>query len=371
MSSKPIAVNVQSQITAAQSTADRGPTVRDCIVQASKAGATLYNGQSVSVLLEDSDNEAELSTKASESALVHQGVLRQFPVPKMLLVILNWKMRAQYLEVSASMTVGDLKHLVEEDVKRVLGGKVRKYEFQITGTTTRPQHETPLLNLTHYPARNICLDILREGELGSVTTPQCSSVNEHLLRKHLTRGRFQSGVDQGLWRLVKVRWPEAILAVRRKEQRHGNHEALVRFQLDKYPQSAPVVDLWHVDRQSSIEPIQWPNWFRNFVVRHYPSFAVIEPRPYSLAVLEVSEAIARRLKEAESESWDPSGDITQCLIGLLTSFRSERSEADSHAAFKRNRVHNNASRRSTHRGGLTSKKLLTQLVQNKEMRNWF
>jgi hypothetical protein len=303
-------------------------TARNLIVQASKAGATLYNGQPVSVLLDDPDNDAELNTKASQSALIHQGILRQFDVPKKLLVILNWKMRAQYREVPASMTVGALKHLVEEDVKRVLGGKVREYEFQITGTTTRPEHETPLLNLTHYPARNICLDVLREGGLGRATTPQCPSVNEQLLRKHLTRGRFQSGVDQGLWRLVRVRWPEAIFAVRRQEQRHRSHEALVRFQLDKYPLSAPIIDLWDVDRQSKFEPIQWPNWFRNFVVRHYASFAVIEPRPYSPALLQISEAIARRLKEAESESWDSSGDITQCLVRLLTSFRSERSEVN-------------------------------------------
>jgi len=304
-------------------------TVRDLIVQASKAGASLYNGQPVGVLLEHPDNEAELNSKASESALMHQGVLRQFPVPKKLLVILNWKMRSQYREVPVSMTVGALKHVVEEDVKRVLGGKVWKYEFQITGTTTRPEHETPLLNLTHYPARNICLDVLREGESGPVSTSQCPSVNEHLLRKHLTRGRFQSGVDQGLWRLVSISWPEAIFAVRRREHERLSHEALIRFQLDKYPLSAPVIDLWDIDRQSTIEPIQWPNWFRNFVVRHYQSFAVIEPRPYSPAVLEISEAIARRLKEAESESWDSSGDITQCLIGLLTSFRSELSEVNS------------------------------------------
>jgi hypothetical protein len=317
-----------SSISPTQTCTDEEPTVRDLIVRASKAGAKLYNGQPVSVLLEDPDNEAELSMKAGESALVHEGILRQFPVPKKLLVILNWKMRSQYREVPASMTVGALKHLVEEDVKRVLGGKVRKYEFQITGTTTRPEHETPLLNLTHYPARNICLDVLGEGDLDPITTPECPSVNEHLLRKHLTRGRFQSGVDQGLWRLVRVRWPEAIFAVRRKEQGHISHEALVRCQLDKYPLSAPVIDLWDIDRQSNIEPIRWPNWFRNFVVRHYASFAVIEPRPYSPALLQISEAIARRLKEAESESWDSSGDITQCLIRLLTSFRSERSEVN-------------------------------------------
>lgn len=326
MSSKPIAINAQSQITAAQSRDDRAPTVRDCIVQASKAGATLYNGQPVSVLLEDPDNEAELSMKADESALVHQGVLRQFAVPKKLLVILNWKMRSQYHEVPASTTVRGLKDLVEEDVKRVLGGRVRKYEFQITGTTSHPDAETPLLRLTKYPARNVCLDVFSEAERSPVTTPDCSSVNERLFRKHLTRGRFQSGVDQGLWRLVGLRWPEATFAVRREECRGRSPEALVRFQLDKYPQSAPVIDLWDIDRQRTIEPIQWPNWFRNFVVRHYPSFAVIEPRPYSPAVLEISEEIARRLKEAERESWDSSGDITQCLIRLLTSFRSDRSE---------------------------------------------
>ena len=329
MSSEPKTIDVQAQTSPTHSFADEELTVRDLIVQASKAGATLYNGQSVGVLLEDPDNEAELNTKANESALVHQGVLRQFPVPKELLVILNWKMRSQYRAVPVSTTIGDLKHLVEEDVKRVLGGRVRKYEFQITGTTIQPNQETPLLSLTNYPARNICLDVFSEGNLDSVTTPDCPSVNERLLRKHLARGRFQSGVDQGRWRLVNIRWPEAIVAVRRKELRHRNHEALIRFQLDSYPQSAPVIDLWDVDRQSKIEPIQWPNWFRNFVVRHYPSFAVIEPRPYSPALLEISEEIARRLKEADRESWDSSGDITQSLIGLLTSFRSDSSKVKS------------------------------------------
>jgi hypothetical protein len=328
VSSEQTTNDVQPRAGETQRCADEALTVRDYIVQAGKAGAKLYNGQPVGVLLEDPDNEAELNAKARQSALIHQEVLRQSTVPKKLLVILNWKMRAQYREVPSSMTVGALKHLVEEDVKRVLGGKVRKYEFQITGTTTRPEHETPLLNLTHYPARNICLDVLREGELGSVTTPQCSSVNEHLLRKHLTRGRFQSGVDQGLWRLVGICGPEAIFAVRRKEQRHRSHEALVRFQLDKYPQSAPIIDLWDVDRQRKIEPAEWPNWFPHFVVQHYPAFAVIEPAPYTPELLEISEAIARRLKGGESDSWDPSGDITQCLIRLLTSFRSDRSEID-------------------------------------------
>ena len=328
MSSKRIVINIHSQITAAHAAADPAPTVRDYIVQAGKAGATLYNGQPVSVLLEDPDNEAELSTKASESAWVHQGVLRQFAVPEKLLVILNWSMRAQYREVPVSMTVGALKHLVEQEAKRVLGGKVRKYEFQITGTTVRPDHETPLLNLTHYPARNICLDVLCDGELGSVTTPQCPSVNEHLIRKHLTRGRFQSGVDQGLWRLVGIRWPAAIFAVRRKEHRDRSHEALVRFQLDKYPQSAPVIDLWDVDRQSKIEPAEWPKWFPQFVVQHYPDFAVIEPALYTPELLEISEAVARRLKKGECDSWDSSGDITQCLIRLLTSFRSDRSKVN-------------------------------------------
>ena len=341
MSSKQKTIDVQPRTGKTQTCADEALTVRDYIVQASKGGAKLYNGQPVSVLLEDPDNEAELSMKADESALVHQGELRQFAVPKKLLVILNWRMRSQYREVPVSMTVGALKHLVEEDVKRVLGGRVRKYEFQITGTPSRPDHETPLLNLTHYPARNVCFDVLREGELGRVPTPQCPSVNEHLLRKHLTRGRFQSGVDQGLWRLVSIRWPEVIFAVRGKEHRRGSHEALIRFQLDKYPQSAPVIDLWNVDRQSNIEPIQWPNWFRNFVVRHYPSFAVIEPRPYSPALLEISEEIARRLKEAESEPWDSSGDITQCLIRLLTSFRSDGSEVNHPAGAVLNRIHNN------------------------------
>ncbi len=156
MPSEPLTINIQSQLSPVQACADDELTVRELIIQASKAGATLYNGQPVGVFLEDPDNEAELNTKAYESAMAHHGVLRQFPVPKKLLVILNWKMRSQYREVPASMTVGGFNDLVKEDVKRVLGGRVRNYEFQITGTSIRPSPETPLLNLTHYPARNIC-----------------------------------------------------------------------------------------------------------------------------------------------------------------------------------------------------------------------
>jgi len=312
---------LQSQVHGIEGGDQQKTTLRNLVIQAGKTGATLPNGQPIKILLEDPDNASVLDTSVVASDCALQDLLRLFPVPKRLLAILSWGPRAQYREVPSSITVGELKREVEADVSRLQGGKVHKYVLQVTGNRIRPDEETRLLSLTNYPHANICLDVLNEGE--PLLNSELRSVNEHLFRKHLARGRFQSGVDQGLWRLLSISWPEIFIALRQKEHRGRCEEALVRLGLKSYPQRAPIVQLWDGDRLTKVEPEDWPRWFADFVMEHYGSFGVIEAASYSRKLLQISETVARRLKQEEVSAWDSSGDITQSLIRLLTCLRRE------------------------------------------------
>jgi hypothetical protein len=117
-----------------------------------------------------------------------------------------------------------------------------------------------------------------------------------------------------------VRWPEAWIALRRSERE--NEEAVIYFRLDQYPVSAPLIALWDEHRNAIVEADQWPSWFKNFIVNHYPAFADVHPPTYTLEVLRMSQLVARRLRENQCGSWISYGDITQTLGRLLRCFRS-------------------------------------------------
>lgn len=82
--------------------------------------------------------------------------------------------------------------------------------------------------------------------------------DEQVFRRHVLEGPFQSGVDRGLWRLVSVEWPYAVVAVSAASREGGPAEYSFRFELTDYPQAAPTAQLWDVATQSRLAPAQWP-----------------------------------------------------------------------------------------------------------------
>ena len=146
------------------------------------------------------------------------------------------------------------------------------------------------------------------------------SVNELIFRKHLKHSRFRAGLDQGDWRLVEITWPFSIIGLR-KRVRGTTQEAALRFRLDRYPLKPPGLDLWNIRSRKIVEAPQWPNWFDISVAALHPRLNVVGLVAYTPKLLEISATIARKLKDQDLESWDPSGDLTQCLIPILHNYR--------------------------------------------------
>lgn len=142
-------------------------------------------------------------------------------------------------------------------------------------------------------------------------------INRGMFLQHLRNASFQAGTEDGRWRLVEVSWPHVVFALRRKSNRK---QAAVRFLLDRYPDKAPVLELWSVRSQARIEPNRWPTWFVDSLARYYP-VVFIEPASYDSELLRVSLLIAKELNRGPRVHWDRSGDLTQCLIPLSESFR--------------------------------------------------
>jgi hypothetical protein len=64
------------------------------------------------------------------------------------------------------------------------------------------------------------------------------SPEELAFAEHIVGARFQSGVDDGRWRLVSTTWPTAILAISAASRANSPAEFFFRFQLDGYPSIA-------------------------------------------------------------------------------------------------------------------------------------
>ena len=114
-------------------------------------------------------------------------------------------------------------------------------------------------------------------------------------------------------------------------------EQFVRFRLDDYPAKPPGVELWDEQQQLPMVADRWPDWFNYFVEESFPDLVTIEAAPYSTALLELSVSIAARKRHLFSESWNPSGDITQCLTPMVHHLLSQASQRKS-ADVRRRRV---------------------------------
>ncbi|MCU1264547.1 MAG: hypothetical protein JWM21_865 [Acidobacteria bacterium] len=301
---------------------NRNATLRDAVLQASAQGVTLYNGQPVDVLLDDPHNRSSLDVQICDVDFLQTGVVRLFEKPTFVVLVVNKNGRPRYYDLPSSMTVGDLKVTMlfdhyDKSCRR--GAQLSESEFLITGTRTIVGNETPLLSLTTVPYCNVCLDLVQRISINSNAVPVSTSIPERICRAHLKRGNFQSGVDHGYWRLVSIDWPHAVIALRRGEPGQSS-ETFIRFTISNYPTEAPTIELWNTTKHRSIGVDEWPLWFSKCVADTFPDLMTLEPEPYTPELLRISESIARRRKQ-RIHRWKPGGDLTQCLIRFLVSYR--------------------------------------------------
>lgn len=263
-----------------------------------------------------------------------------------VLVILSWGAVAWYRRLLPSMTVGELRRQLAKELGRLFDGDVVGLELLVTGTDIPPDLGAPLRELTHPPYRNVCLDVIAAPRSPAVSSTD--SVGERLLRKHMSQERFQSGIDQQLWRLIELNWPFGIFGLRRKAKQGKQCEAVLRLRFDMYPLMPPQVEVWSAETWSALGAELWPSWFRRFVCEYYPEFADLPPSQYCPDLLRISAALAHRLKQRTTGAWNAGQEFTQLLIRAAFCFRLSQPTQTSHLLpdqieLCRNECHKNSS----------------------------
>jgi len=284
-------------------------TIRDLL---SRAAELQREGPDLNRLLADPDYRPLLDQAVFQSGLLDNHILSLFDPARLVVVIISLAGEAYRFQMPAAATVRDVK----QQIKRRSTAEMRtegQFELHLTGTLERPDGKTTLLMLTRLPHQNVCFDLVPK-QLKQVQLSRRLSLNESVFCRHLQLDPFQIGVDRGCWRLVRINWPEAVLAISAPDQ---VAEQFVRFHLDDYPANPPAIEPWDDAKRGAIPPENWPIWFRSFISASYPALVTVVPASYSPALLQLSLSIATQKRQALCTSWNVSGDLTQCLLPIV------------------------------------------------------
>lgn len=250
----------------------------------------------------------------SVNALVRPAMVRKGNV----LVILSWGSFAWYRSTRRRVTVGELRRKIAKQVGQLLDGVVIDLDLLVTGTDIAPDPLTELNALTHPPYQNVCLDVV--DIFRAPLKASVNSVGERLLRRHLSGEPFQSGIDQEMWRLIELRWPHAVFGIRTPSR--AASEIALRLDFKEYPIAPPLVELWNAETRSVIEAPDWTEPFIRLASETYPQIASFATSPFCGNLLRISTAVASRMKSAESDGWDATGDLTHVLARASCCFRT-------------------------------------------------
>lgn len=316
--------------------AKSGTTIRDLLSRAAELQNRTQEGPDLNHILADPDSQLLLDQGVFQSGLLEGNLLNLFNPARFSLVIISLAAEVHRFRMPSGATVRDVKQRIKKQLISHLR-KICAFELRITGSSLRPDGKTTLMTLTRLPHQNVCFDLVPEQPLPT-RIPELLSVNEKVFRKHLRQSRFQAGVDRGLWRLVSINWPNAVIAL--GTSKHNSTEHFVRFRLESYPAKPPGVELWNQKHQASVPDDCWPVWFNLFIAEAYPHLIAVDPKPYSADLLQLSVSIAARKEHACLAAWDVGGDLTQCLAPLIGHLWSQSSRSRGVHVLERRRVRN-------------------------------
>ena len=86
--------------------------------------------------------------------------------------------------------------------------------------------------------------------------------DERALRDDLAGGRFLAGVEAGRWRLLRLEWPRALIAIAAAPRAKGPREFVLNFELSGYPAVAPTAGPWDIDADSILGADKRPKGVR-------------------------------------------------------------------------------------------------------------
>ena len=146
------------------------------------------------------------------------------------------------------------------------------------------------------------------------TSTASQTPDERTFRQHVAGGAFLRGRARGRWRLIRITWPHAVIAVSAAARRGSPSEYGFRFELRNYPQWPPTAQPWDLERDSALPGSRWPTGRSRLAGAFNPGW-----NPQALYLPCDRLAIQGHdawITQHPSMIWRPTGDITQYLFIL-------------------------------------------------------
>ena len=135
--------------------------------------------------------------------------------------------------------------------------------------------------------------------------------DERTFREHVAGGAFRRGAARGRWRLVRIDWPHAVIAVSAATRSGSPSEYGFRFELSNYPQLTPTAEPWEQTHDRPLEASRWPTGRSRVAAAFNPGWnAHAIYIPCDRLAIQGHDAW---LSQHPSMIWRPTGDITQYL----------------------------------------------------------
>lgn len=146
--------------------------------------------------------------------------------------------------------------------------------------------------------------------------------DERTLRGHLAGGGFRSGVESGMWRLLSLEWPFALVAISAAPRGSAPTEFVVRFELSGYPNVAPTGGIWDAEAGTSLPQNKRPKGDKLALVFRADRWVAGDNAMYAPWDRLGLQAHPNWQQEAPHFAWNSSRDLTfilENLHGLLNS----------------------------------------------------
>jgi len=145
---------------------------------------------------------------------------------------------------------------------------------------------------------------------------------EKVFRAHVEKGPFQSGVDRGRWRLVRIDWPYSVITVAAAARDNAPSEYAFRFELINYPVTPATAQLWNENPKGLLESAKWPGGRGRIPLAFNPGWkgGTCLYLPCDRHAIEGHDPWRTQHPEM---IWNPKGDITQYLKIIYDLLNSE------------------------------------------------
>ncbi|MEO3810788.1 hypothetical protein ABGB17_17450 [Sphaerisporangium sp. B11E5] len=134
----------------------------------------------------------------------------------------------------------------------------------------------------------------------------------------LASAEFDSGVDAGLWRLVRLDWPTLVVAIVAGDDR----ELGMHLNVEGYPATAPAGQPWDLDKNAPLPTDRWPTGGTAELVFRRDWSSSQGNAPYLACDRQGLLTHGNWMAERSDRAWNPTRTITFYLTEIHRELRN-------------------------------------------------